>query len=771
MVPDRPKTEDATRILPVEAVTLTLPSGADVPAAGPRAAEAGPERDAPPGYQILGELGRGGMGVVYKARDLALNRVVALKMILSGGHAGADELKRFHTEAEAIARVQHPGIVQVFEVGSHEGRPFMALELCTGGSLEKKMAGGPLRPREAAEMVRKAALAVQAAHEAQVLHRDIKPANILLTADGSPKVTDFGLARKLDEQSETRTGSIMGTPSYMAPEQAEGKKEVGPAADTYALGAVLYECLTGRPPFKAATLLDTIQQVVGAEPVSARRLNARIPADLETVAMKCLQKRPQNRYASAGALADDLGRYLDGEPILARPPGMTEQVLRWCGRNPTLIALGLVWVLVLVFYLAVRGGVEQHLGATRAVGQDSVPSILAAERIKAALAAMHGTAANHLLHAPGRGRAEAEYETRRREATEGVLAATGNVTYGEAERAPLRRLLNGLGAYEAAVGRAAALHARGEKEGAAAQYRLADEIMRGTCLSAADALGRVNGEALERVYAAMRTSSMHALAGVLSTGLVLLGVLVAVQWLAARRTGRRLNVCLAAATLATAGLLVLSVVALAGQEGALKRARGDAFNSLHVLWQARAAAADADGDQSRWLLDRRHAATHEKAFRDRMALLARRPAGVGDEELLAAAERGTLPEGFEGHLAEELRNITYAGEREGAVSALRACLECMTLGRTIRALEAKGRHEEAVRLCLSEGDGGAGRAFGRLDDALAAVIAINQAEFDLALGASDRELSRVQYAAPLAAFAVALLAFFGLQPRRGQAAF
>jgi serine/threonine-protein kinase len=265
------------------------------PAGEPTRALPAPERPAPlgeaaskpPGYEVLGELGRGGMGVVYKAKQINADRLVALKMILAGGHAGPDLLTRFRTEAEAIARLQHPHVVQVFEVGTHNDLPFFSLEFCPGGSLDKKLAGTPLPPIKAATLVGKLARGVQAAHKARVLHRDLKPANVLLAADGTPKVTDFGLAKKLDGRGVTIPGVIMGTPSYMAPEQACGKgAELGPAVDVYALGAILYECLTGRPPFRAATVLDTLRQVVWEEPVPPRQLNAQVPLDLEMVCLK-----------------------------------------------------------------------------------------------------------------------------------------------------------------------------------------------------------------------------------------------------------------------------------------------------------------------------------------------------------------------------------------------------------------------------------------------------------------------------------------------------
>jgi serine/threonine-protein kinase len=291
-----------------------------------------------PGYEILETLGRGGMGIVYRARQVRLRRTVALKMILAGPHADADDLARFRTEAEAIARLQHPGIVQIHEIGEHAGLPFFSMEYCSGGSLGQKLAGTPLPPREAAVLAEQLARAIQAAHQAQVIHRDLKPANVLLAADGTPKVTDFGLARKLDEVGPTQTGAVMGTPSYMAPEQAEGKKEIGPAADLYGLGAILYELLTGRPPFKAATPTDTLLQVVHKRPVPPGLLNPKIDADLETICLKCLEKepaasaaaswRPDQRYWSAHDLEDDLKSYLKGEPIKARPPTWLENLSR-----------------------------------------------------------------------------------------------------------------------------------------------------------------------------------------------------------------------------------------------------------------------------------------------------------------------------------------------------------------------------------------------------------------------------------------------------------
>lgn len=298
-----------------------------------------------PGYEILGELGRGGMGVVYKARQLGLKRLCALKMILAGGHAGDADLARFGTEAESIARLQHPHIVTIYEIGQHEGKPFFSMEFCSGGSLECKLNSTPIDSREAAQLVETLAEAMQTAHTAHVIHRDLKPANVLLTADGMAKITDFGLAKKLDDVGKTQTGAIMGTPSYMAPEQAEGKK-VGPLADVYALGAILYDCLTGRPPFRAANSLDTILQVIGQDPVPPMQLNAKVPKDLDTVTLKCLNKDPYKRYATAADLADDLRRFVAGEPILARPVGRAERVVKWVRRRPVVSALLAAVVLV-----------------------------------------------------------------------------------------------------------------------------------------------------------------------------------------------------------------------------------------------------------------------------------------------------------------------------------------------------------------------------------------------------------------------------------------
>jgi serine/threonine protein kinase/peroxiredoxin len=329
---------------------LTGASSSDTPLPGDSA------RPAVLGYEILDELGRGGMGVVYKARQLRLNRVVALKMILAGAHAGSKEQERFRSEAEAVAKLQHPNIVQIYEVSESEGRPYFSLEYVDGGSLAQVLDGTPQPARKSAELVAAVAKAMETAHKQNVVHRDLKPANVLLTRDGKPKVTDFGLAKHMDsEQGQTRSGAILGTPSYMAPEQAAGRnREIGPPADVYALGAILYEMLTGRPPFRGETPMDTMLQAVSDEPIPPTRLQPKLPRDLETICLKCLQKMPGKRYSSAAALADDLERFLSGSPIHARPVGPIERGLKWVRRRPA--AAALIGVSSIAIFSLVLGG-------------------------------------------------------------------------------------------------------------------------------------------------------------------------------------------------------------------------------------------------------------------------------------------------------------------------------------------------------------------------------------------------------------------------------
>jgi WD40 repeat protein len=352
-----------------------------------------------PGYQILGVLARGGMGVVYRAQHLGLKRMVALKMILAGAHAGDEDLARFRHEAEAVARLQHPHIVQIHDVGEQNHLPYFAMEFVEGGSLDQKLQATAQPAQAAAEMVETLARAVHYAHQRGVVHRDLKPSNVLLTADGQPKITDFGLAKRLDvERGQTRTGAIVGTASYMAPEQASGKsKHVGPAADVYALGAVLYEMLTGRPPFNAVNLMDTLTQVIQEEPVPPRRLQPKLPHDLETICLKCLHKDQRKRYASAEQLADDLRRFRNGEPILARPVGRVERLGRWCRRNPRVASLlGVLLLVSLGALAAAAGAVDQGFRARdEELARRVAETKAAEEKARASQAAREAEAIGH----------------------------------------------------------------------------------------------------------------------------------------------------------------------------------------------------------------------------------------------------------------------------------------------------------------------------------------------------------------------------------------
>jgi serine/threonine protein kinase len=318
-----------------------------------------------PGYEIVDELGRGGMGIVYKARQVRLQRLVAVKLIRDTALAAPHNLARFRIEIEAAARMQHPNIVEIYDAGEHAGQPYLAMELITGLRLDQQLSGRPQPPRQAADLIRMLALAVQHAHAQQVVHRDLKPANVMLQKtelgpQGSgirdemsaadlrtlplefcPKITDFGLAKRLDSDSTafTQDGAILGTASYMAPEQAAGRiQDIGPAVDIYALGAMLYELLSGQPPFRADTWNQTVQQVLYDDPIPPTRLQANVPRDLETVCLKCLEKEPSRRYASAGELAGELGRYLQGEPIAAVPLDERERLARAAARDGFVLA-------------------------------------------------------------------------------------------------------------------------------------------------------------------------------------------------------------------------------------------------------------------------------------------------------------------------------------------------------------------------------------------------------------------------------------------------
>jgi eukaryotic-like serine/threonine-protein kinase len=311
-----------------------------------------------PGYELLGLLGRGGTSVVYKARHSSLRRLVALKMILGGGHAEPEQLMRFRIEAETVARLQHPNIVQIYEVGVYESCIYLALEYVEGETLAEKFAGRTAPPEEAARILEAVARAVHHAHERGIVHRDLKPANVLLTKEETPKITDFGLAKHVGSESmPSLRMSIQGTPSYMAPEQTMVERDadivITTAADIYALGAILYELLTGRPPFRSDDLRETLRQVAEDAPKPLHNFNPAIPPDLELICLKCLQKDPHQRYPTAEMLADDLRKYLRDEPVTARPIRTLSRLRRWCRRHPALAGLGTCLVLL---WFAVAGG-------------------------------------------------------------------------------------------------------------------------------------------------------------------------------------------------------------------------------------------------------------------------------------------------------------------------------------------------------------------------------------------------------------------------------
>lgn len=317
-------------------------------------------------YLLLEEIAAGGMGVVYRARQVSLGRLVAVKVILKGNLASVAELRRFNTEARAAARLDHPGIVPIYDVGEQDGQPYFSMKLIEGGSLNDQLSRLNADRAAAVRLMVAVARAVQHAHEHGILHRDLKPSNILLDPQGQPHVADFGLAKYVTAddastvESLTQSGSILGTPNYMAPEQAAGQKHILPAADIHALGAILYHLLTGRPPFRSESLLDTLEQVRSREPDRPTSINPRVPRDLETVCLKCLRKEPEKRYASAAELADDLERWLRGEPIRARPRGRLERISRWCRRNPVValqaaVAAGLLAAVVLLLAVLFAG--------------------------------------------------------------------------------------------------------------------------------------------------------------------------------------------------------------------------------------------------------------------------------------------------------------------------------------------------------------------------------------------------------------------------------
>jgi hypothetical protein len=372
-----------------------------------------------PGYEIFRELGRGGMGVVYQAWQTSLKRLVALKMLLAGRYAAAADRARFQAEVEAVAPLQHPNLVQVFEVGEHEGRAYFSMEYVDGGNLENKIASRPQPPRTAAELVEVLARAIHAAHQHGIIHRDLKPANVLLQrkspipnpkaekgngaasgfglrlSDFFPKISDFGLAKRLDVSGgPTLTQHILGTPGYMAPEQAAGRsKHVGPGTDIYALGAILYKMLTGRPPFVGMSAMEIVRRAVEEEPMPPRRLESGVPADLETICLKCLQTQPAQRYATAAALANDLRHFLAGEPILARPVGRWQRLAKWARRRPAAAGLVAFSCLALLAALAAGAWFTQRLATELQKTRRAHRETVAAKReLETALARQVGAA-------------------------------------------------------------------------------------------------------------------------------------------------------------------------------------------------------------------------------------------------------------------------------------------------------------------------------------------------------------------------------------------
>jgi serine/threonine-protein kinase len=322
-------------------------------------------------YELLEKLGRGGMGVVYKAWQRSLGRTVALKLLLHGEQASAEELARFRAEAEAAAQLEHPNIVAVYEVGDWQGRPYFSMQYVEGPTLADLVAGGPLPPRQAARLLADVCRAVHHAHQAGILHRDLKPSNVLLDKAGHPHVADFGLAKRVEgDPSLTRTGNILGTPSYMSPEQATGSRGVlGPASDVYSLGTILYTLLTGRPPFQAANSVDTLRMVLEQDPVPPRLLNPRVDRELEMVCLKCLQKPADLRYPTAAALADDLEAFLQGEPVAARSGSLgyvVSRVFRETHHAAVLENWGLLWMWhsLTIFLMCLVTNVMFWLGVT-----------------------------------------------------------------------------------------------------------------------------------------------------------------------------------------------------------------------------------------------------------------------------------------------------------------------------------------------------------------------------------------------------------------------
>ena len=365
---DKPLTGDAPQgLCPECLLKAAFPSESALESAATGSFDPSPATTIPPDagarlkyfgdYELLEEIARGGMGVVWKARQLNLHRDVALKMIRAGALATPDEVARFLREAEAAANLQHPNIVAIHEVGEHDGQHYFSMDLVSGRDLAALITDGPLPPQRAARYVKIIAEAIHFAHQRGTLHRDLKPQNVLIDTADQPRITDFGLAKIMKDDSQlTQSGVVMGSPSYMPPEQAAGRHgDIGPASDVYSLGAMLYELLTGRPPFRGATAMATLHDVMESEPAAPRRLKADIPPDLETICLKCLEKSPAARYPTARALAEELDRFLKGEPIQARPASAVHKAVSWVRRHPSALAAAAAFVMVSlafgVFYL------------------------------------------------------------------------------------------------------------------------------------------------------------------------------------------------------------------------------------------------------------------------------------------------------------------------------------------------------------------------------------------------------------------------------------
>jgi tetratricopeptide (TPR) repeat protein len=378
-------------------------------------------------YELLDEIARGGMGVVYRARQKSLNRVVAVKMILGGQLASAAEVQRFLTEAEAAANLHHPNIVAIHEVGEHESLHYFSMDFVAGKSLAALVLQNPLPPRRAAGYVQKIAEAVQYAHQHGILHRDLKPSNVLVDETDQPRITDFGLAKRLEHESGlTASGAVLGTPSYMPPEQAEGRHQrVSPASDVYSTGAILYELVTGRPPFRAESPIETLRQVLDAEPAPPSLLNPKVDRDIETICLKCLQKDAARRYVTAQALAEDLGRYLRGEPIHARPVSVGERLVRWCRRNPRMAGMAAAVLFLLV---------------TVAVGSTSAAIRINREKAETE-AARQRAHENYLTAEEQRTRAEENFQKAREAVNQMLTRVADDVLLELPQTEPVRRAL------------------------------------------------------------------------------------------------------------------------------------------------------------------------------------------------------------------------------------------------------------------------------------------------------------------------------------------